>query len=87
MNNETISEIGNKIHKLRNITVLNNHSDNSNLGLLIQSLVSLQKMISGSDNTGMSAKYLALLEKEVDYFLFKYNDEAKELSKSGELSL
>lgn len=72
MNENTITNIGNKIHKLRSVTATNNYNDNRNLDLLVQNLMSIQQMLINDKEFTESAKYLSVLEKEIEYFLTRY---------------
>ena len=72
MNEKIINDIGNKIYKLRGVTVTNNYSDNRNLDLLVQNLMSVQRMLINDNKFTKSTKYLSVLEKETEYFLTRY---------------
>jgi len=75
MKNEIITEIGEKIHKLRSVIIMNNYSDSRNLDILVQNLILVQRMLIKNDKVKNGTKCLSLLEKEAEYFLLKYKDE------------
>ena len=67
-----INNIGSKINKLRSVTVTNHYSDSCNLDLLVQDLMSIQRMLINDKEFTKSTKYLSVLEKETEYFLSRY---------------
>ena len=74
MNENIINKLGSQIHKLRAITVSNNHSDDRNLDLLVQNLMSIQQMIIDEMALSKVNQHLSILEKEAKYFLTRYGE-------------
>ncbi len=73
MNENLINDIGNKVHKLRSVTVTNNYSDRYNLDLLVQNLMTLQRVLINNKQNIQNDKQLAILDKEIKYFLTRYS--------------
>ena len=73
MDENILNDIGIKIDKLNNVTVANNYRDSSNLNLLVQSLMSIQRKLLNDKEFTESTKYLSVLRKEIEYFLRKYD--------------
>ena len=74
MSENIINNIGSNIHKLRAVTITNNYSDNRNLDLLIQNLMSIQQMIMNDNILSEINQHLSILDKETKYFLARYSE-------------
>jgi len=74
MHENFINNIGNKINKLRSVTVTNNYYDSRNLDLLVQDLMSIQRMLINDKEFTKDTKFLSVLEKETEYFFTRYSE-------------